>query len=256
MTRLLETQNLELSFGSNRVLDGLGFRVNRGEAVGVVGPNGAGKTTLLKIVAGLLDPDAGTVRLSGDRLEGLSRRDIARRLAVVPQATPQVFNYSVLQFVLMGHYARSRRLVPTDRQIQRGIEALERVEMKQFADRNVSRLSGGEMQRALVARALVADAPLWLLDEPTANLDMRYRTMVLERIREHADDGGAAVAVVHDLELVHRFFDRVAALCDGRFIADGAPDEVLTPSLVSEMYGVPMRRGCVDGHVVWITADE
>lgn len=255
MSALVEATDISVSFGDTPVLETVSLAVNAGEAVGVVGPNGAGKTTLLKVLTGVLTPDAGHVTVQGDRLETLSRRDVARRMAVVPQTTPQVFDYSVLEFVLMGGFARSREFVPSGRQLQQATAALEEMAISDLATRPVSRVSGGELQRALLAQAMVADAPLWLLDEPTASLDVRHRSRVLRTVRRHTDGGAGAIAVLHDLELVHRFFDRVIALADRRIRVDGPPDEVLTPEVVSEMYGVSMRRGLVDGQVVWIEAE-
>ncbi len=248
----IEATDIVHRFGDNTVLDGISLSVRPGEAVGIVGPNGAGKTTLLKVLAGLLRPDAGAVSLDGDDLQQLTRRQIAARIAVVPQATPQVFDYTVLEFVLMGRYTRSSRFVPGDDDIAAGRAALEQLQLTALSHRSVSRISGGELQRALIARAAVSAAPMWLLDEPTASLDVCHRATVLERMRQHVHNGGAALAVLHDLELVHRYFDRVLPLCDARLLADGSPDQVLTESLVSRMYGVAMRRGTIGDHVVWV----
>lgn len=252
MSDLLTVTNLHISFDQNHVLSGVDLELGRGEAVALIGANGAGKTTLLKAITRLLRPTAGTVKLNGDDLENLSRRQIARCLAVVPQSSPQVFGYDVLEFVLMGYYAGHSGFLPTEEQIDGAKQALEQLGILDLSHRPVAQISGGELQRALMARAMVAELPLWLLDEPTASLDMCHQIALLEQVRAHVDRGGSALAILHDLALVHRFFDRVAVLLDGQIDAAGSPDQVLTPSRISNVFGVPMQRGEIDGKIVWV----
>ena len=252
MRPMIRAHNIEKTFGDHRVLRGIDIEAGPEEAVAIIGANGAGKTTLLKILTGVLSADAGRITLDGDDLEDLDRREIARRAAVVPQGVPQVFDYTVLEFVLMGHHARNRRFIPSDDDIDEGRRALQKLELETFSGRPVSHLSGGELQRALIARAIVASVPVWLLDEPTASLDMRHQIAILEQLRDYVDAGNTAISVLHDLALVHRFFDRVIALCDGQIRADGPPDDVLTPAVVSEIYGVSMERGKVGDNIVWV----
>ncbi len=256
MSAILDAKGVEKSFGGRRVLSGVDLRVQSNEAVAIIGANGAGKTTLMKIMAGVLRADAGQIRLGGDRLEELPRREVARRVAVVPQGRPQVFAYTVLEFVLMGHYASTGWLVPSKEQIEEARRVLKEVKMEAHHDRAVSNLSGGEMQRALMARAMIADVDLWLLDEPVANLDVRHRRHVLRQMEAYVAEGGAAVAVLHDLSAVHRHFHRVVVLDGGRCRVQGAPDEVLTTEVVSSVYGVEMERGRVRGEVVWVVSDH
>ncbi len=252
MSDIIDARGLAKAFGGNTVLDGVDLSASAGEAIAVVGANGAGKTTLMKILVGLLEADAGSVKLMGDDLVELTRRQIARRVAVVPQGSPQVFGFELLEFVLMGCYARSESFLPTGAQVEQAQAALEELGLARLAARPVSALSGGEMQRALMARAIVADVPLWFLDEPTASLDMSHQIALLEKVRRHVDKGGTVLAILHDLALVHRFFDVVVVLFDGQILAHGPPDEVLEPALVSNLYGLPMQRGEVDGKIVWI----
>lgn len=252
MSAVLCAEDVEVSFGSLCVLRGVDIRVGAGESVAVIGANGAGKTTLMKVLAGVLEPDGGGVWIDGDSIGELTRREVARRMAVVPQTAPQVFAYTVLEFVLMGNYASTGWLVPSQPQIDEARQVLEQVKMAEFVDRPVSELSGGELQRVLIARAMMADVDIWICDEPTASLDVRHRIRVLDQVRGVVAEGGSVVAVLHDLDLVHRCFDRVVVLDGGRCRVDGAPDEVLTPQVVSSVYGVDMRRGRVGGEVVWV----
>lgn len=255
MTELLHAAQIEISFGSRKVLDGVALSIAPGEAIALIGPNGAGKSTLMKILSGLIKPDAGQIRLQGDPLQNLPRREIARRIAMVPQGAPQVFDYGLLDFVLMGYYARSSRFaLPSSAEIEGAKNALQTLGLSTLAGHAVSSLSGGELQRALMARALVSKSPLWLLDEPTASLDMRHQIALLEVMKKQVRAGGAAIAILHDLSLVHRFFHRVIVLKDGVFIADGPPEKALQPDLVSTAFGVSMKRGLVAGKNVWVVA--
>ncbi len=241
--------------GAGEVLGGVTFEAHGGGATAIIGPNGVGKTTLVRMAAGLLEPTEGRVLLEGEPIGGWSRREIARRVALLRQAPPQVFDFSALELVLMGFHARSGRFaLPSDRQRDRALEAMEELEIRHLADRPATALSGGELQRVLMARTLVSGADLWLLDEPTAHLDPRHRLALLERVRAHVDRDGAAVCAVHDLTLVHRYFDRVVVLADGEVRAKGGVEQTLDEALLSEVFGVRMRRGEVGGATVWMPA--
>ena len=224
-----------------------------GRATAIIGPNGAGKTTLIRVAAGLLEPTGGTVELDGTPLDDWSRREVARRISVLRQAPPQVFDFSALEMVLMGFHARSGRFaLPSRSQRERALDAMERLEIAHLAERPATALSGGELQRTLMARTLVAETDVWLLDEPTAHLDPRHQTALLDQMRRHVDQGGTALCVLHDLGLVHRFFDDVVVLKAGEVRARGPVDETLDGELLSEVYGVEMQRGTVGGQVVWV----
>lgn len=240
-------------FGARSILEDISLGVEPGQSLAIVGPNGAGKTTLLRILAGLEKARAGEVFLGGEALGGLKRREVARRISVVPQARPQVFDFSALELVLMGFHARTARFsLPSQSAQQQALAVMERLEVAHLADQPSSVLSGGELQRTLMARTVVSEAGVWLLDEPTASLDLRHQLTLLEEVRGHCGRGGSAVAILHDLGLVHRFFDRVAVLSESRLVAFGAPDDVLTEACVSGVFGVSMRRENVRGRVVWV----
>lgn len=250
---LLRLDGVGARVGERTLFEGVSLSVEAGQAWAVVGPNGVGKTTLMRQLAGVRAADQGQVWLHARRLSEYTRREIAREVAVVPQGNAPVFAFSALELVLMGlHASRPRFSLPSTGDRQRALNALARLEVDHLASRPVSSLSGGERQRVVMARALVADAPLWLLDEPTANLDLRHQLRLLEVMRQHVDQGGAAVAVLHDLNLVHRYFDRVLLLAPGRALGWGEPDEVLNNEDVSEAFGLPMRRLQVEGRPVWL----
>jgi iron complex transport system ATP-binding protein len=249
----ITAHNLTHAFGPTEVLRDVSLTVESGESVALVGPNGAGKTTLMRALAGLLEPQAGRVELDGEDLRVVDRRQVARKLSVVPQARPQVFEFSALEVVLMGFHARSGRFsLPSKNQKTRALQAMERLEVAHLAERAASVLSGGELQRVLMARTMVTEAKLWLLDEPTSSLDLRHQVALLDGVAEHCAEGGSALAVLHDLALVDRYFDRVVVLDAGRAVADGPTASTLTESLLSEVFEVPLRGGTVAGRKVWV----
>ena len=255
LTPLIQAREITRSFGPLPILRGVNLDVHPGQAVALIGPNGSGKSTFLKILSRILRLDSGEVLLRGEPIDSLPRKEIARQIAIVPQSARPVFDYGLLEFVLMGYYARSSHFaMPSAAQIDGARTALKTMGLQDLDSQAVSSLSGGELQRALMARALVANAPLWLLDEPTASLDMRHQIALLEVMRTHVDNGGAAIAILHDLAMVHRFFDQVVLLKGGKFLAKGPPEEALHPELVSSVFEVPLQRGIVAGNHVWVAS--
>lgn len=255
MSAVIIGQGIEVSFGERRILAGVDVEVEAGERVALIGANGAGKTTLLRVLAGVLTPQAGKVFLKGWPMAEMARREVAKQVAVVPQRVETSFSFDVLELVLMGFHARSGRFsMPSAAQVEEARQALATMGLEDLAARSVAYLSGGEQQRALMARALVSGGSLWLLDEPTASLDMGHQLVLLDEVVEFSRRGGAVLAILHDLTLVHRYFDRVIVLDEGVVLACGVPDEVLTQEVVSRVYGVQMIRGVVGGRVVWVAA--
>lgn len=253
----MQLDDISHDFGDLTVLLDVSLTLQSGESVAVVGPNAAGKTTLIRVASGLLTPDRGEVVLEGESLESLDRSEIARRLSLLRQASPQVFDFSALELVLMGFHARTERFsLPSKDQHRRALEAMEDLEIDDLADRPASVLSGGELQRTLMARTMVSATDLWLLDEPTSHLDVRHQVALLEQVQRHVEAGGTALAVLHDLSAVHRFFDRVLILDDGEPAGLGPTDETLTESRLSEVFDVPLVRGEVEGQSVWVVDSD
>ena len=245
----LELDDVTVSYGGRTVLDGVSLSVRRGEFLALVGPNGAGKTTLLRAVNGLVTPESGTVHTDGADATSLSARGRARRVATVPQETNVGFDFPVRDLVAMGRTAHRSRLSHESEADRAAVtRALDRTGTAAFADRTVGSLSGGERQRVVLARALAQAAPLLLLDEPTASLDINHQVRVLGLVRDLVTtaterDGTdrparTAVAAIHDLDLAARFCDRVALLADGDIRAVGPPHEVLQGDRLAAAYGV------------------
>ncbi len=235
-----------LSFGYPRAgrvaVTGVSVSVVPGRLLAVVGPNGAGKTTLLRLLAGSLAAAAGEVVLDGRPLAGFGSRERARAIAVVPQSESSPFPVTVREMVAMGRYPHLgawERSGRSDRTVVK--MALRRCALDGFADRVFESLSGGERQRARIARALVQEAPILLLDEPTAGLDLRYRMELFHLLGELRAEGLALLVVTHDLNLAARFADRLVLMDRGEIRARGTPAEVLTPPILEEVYRWPLR---------------
>jgi iron complex transport system ATP-binding protein len=263
----IDVSGVEQSYGDEPVLEGLDATVARGELVGLVGPNGAGKTTLLRTISGALAPDAGTVRVAGqgsdrglDDVAALSSAAASRRIAVVPQTTRLSFAFSVRELVAMGRHPHRSRFQPPTREDRDLVEAaMERTRTAEFADRSVEAVSGGERQRVLLARAIAQDAPVLLLDEPTANLDLNHAVETMSLVRELIDeDGTAALAAIHDLELAARFCDRLLVLADGEIVANGPPAAVLDAEGLGAAFDarVAVERSPIDGGVTIRAMDD
>lgn len=225
----ISVRDLSVSFGELSVLSGVDLAVKAGTLVGLVGPNGAGKTTLLRAIKGTLTPDAGEVRLAGDSVSELSAKRTGRRVASVPQETSLSFDFPVRNVVEMGRTPHVDRFGSHDADDAAAVrEAMAAANVERFADRSITELSGGERGRVLLARALAQETPALLLDEPTASLDVNHAIRTLELVRELVDDGKAAVAAIHDLELAARYCDELVLLAEGEVHAVGPPEAVLT----------------------------
>ncbi|MBZ6111224.1 MULTISPECIES: heme ABC transporter ATP-binding protein [Streptomyces] len=237
---LAETEALRVLLGGRPVLDGVDVRVRAGEVLALVGPNGAGKSTLLGALAADVPAAEGVVRVHGRPVSAWSAPELALRRAVLPQSASLSFPFPVEEVVRMGRapWAGGDEADEDDAVVA---DAMSRTEVTGFAGRPFSALSGGERARVAFARVLAQRAPLLLLDEPTAALDLRHQELVLRLCRERARAGDAVVVVLHDLALAAAYADRVAVLRAGRVAADGPPAEVFAEELLSEVYDQPVE---------------
>ena len=237
----------DLSFSYDRrarpgvsVVDHVSLSVARGAIVGLLGPNGSGKTTLLRLLSGTLTPDRGHVHLDGQAIAALSRRDLARRIAVVPQETHSAFDFSALEIVLMGRYPHLSAFElegASDLAIAR--RAMADTGTATLEDRLFAALSGGEKQRVVIAGALAQASEVLLLDEPTASLDLGFQFEIAALLsRLNKERGTTMVVSTHDLNLAATLCTELVLLKDGRVIAQGATDAALTPAHIRELYGV------------------
>jgi iron complex transport system ATP-binding protein len=245
----LALERVTVELGGRAVVDGVSFSVERGEWVTLIGPNGAGKTTLLRSVAGLVG-HRGEIRLDGDPIRRLRRRDVARRVAVVPQSPLLPGGMTVREYVLLGRTPYVSYVGSESRHDVAAAEAaVARLDLVDLADRELGTLSGGERQRAVLARAIAQQAPLLLLDEPTSALDAGRQQEAMELIDTlRLDAGLTVVGAMHDLTLAGQYASRLILLSGGRVVAHGAATEVLTEPLVAEHYGARVR--VIDGAVI------
>ncbi|WP_406189918.1 heme ABC transporter ATP-binding protein [Streptomyces griseus] len=236
----VEAAGLSVRLGQRQVLDSVDLTAHAGEVVALVGPNGAGKSTLLAALAADLAPGSGEVRIDGRPADAWSAPELALRRSVLPQSAALSFPFPVEEVVRMGRapWAGTEREDEDDAAVAAAMAA---TEVTRFAGRPFSALSGGEKARVALARVLAQRAPLMLLDEPTAALDLRHQELVLRICRERAAAGDAVVVVLHDLGLAAAYADRAAVLHDGRVAELGAPDEVFTGKLLGEVYRQPVE---------------
>ncbi len=239
MSSALRFEDVALKLGGREILKGVTLDVPPGSVIALAGRNGAGKTTLLRVASRVLRPSAGRVTIGGVAIEELSRRELAQRLAVVPQDASISFPFSVIEVVLMGRSPHLGVLGFESRaDVALARDVMARVGIEEFADRSILDLSGGERQLVLIARALTQEPRILLLDEPTAHLDLAHRVAVLDLVRDFARDGRSALVVSHDLSLSARASDSLAVLADGRVLASGPPRDVLTPENLSSAFGI------------------
>jgi len=250
---LLIASDIAICYGKREVLSGVSFELRDSRILAVVGPNGAGKTTLIKALNRTQPMAAGEIRLSDTSLANFSRREIAREIAVVAQETETRFPVSVIEFVLAGRFVNGGTFGwESEVDFASTKKALADCDLAEYEGRLINELSGGERQRVVLARALATNARILLLDEPTANLDLAHQAMMFRLVRERCRSCNAsAVVITHDLNLAAEFADQVLMLKDGKAVAYGTPDEVLTAENIEDVFGVKvlLDRNPASGNV-------
>lgn len=251
-TARLRFEDVSLRVGGRTLLAGIDFALGAGEVVGLIGRNGVGKTSLLRTASAVLAPSAGRILLGDEAVDRIAARELARRLALVPQDLHVPFPFRVGELVLMGRAPHQPLLgLESEHDVVLAMAALHRLGIADLADREITTLSGGERQLVLFARALVQDPDVLLLDEPTAFLDLKHRVEVLREVRAFVRPGRAALIVSHDLSLAARACDRVVLLGEGGVVAAGTPAEVLTRPHLRRAYEIEaLRFEAPDGSIV------
>ncbi len=244
----LRAETISVAYNGRQALAGVGAMVRDGEVVGLIGPNGAGKTTLLKTCAGLLDPERGAVFFEDKSLAEWPPAALARRLAYLPQGASYAWPLQVHRLVALGrlpHLPPWRRPSPAD---EAAIDrAMRLTDVTHLALRTADALSGGERARVMLARALAVEPRLLLADEPVSGLDPRHQLQVMAVLKDLAGAGASVVVTLHDLSLATRFCDRLVLLHNGKMMAQGAPEEVLSTANLETVFGIRAVTGRQDG---------
>jgi iron complex transport system ATP-binding protein len=233
----ISIKDLTFSYKSNKILDNLNINVDDSEIVSLVGPNGSGKTTLIKCIDRILKPK-GSILLEGREVQEMKQQEIARQIGYVPQSSATPLATTVFDTVLMGRRPHISWRV-SDFDLDKVSDTLERLNLQDLAMRDFGQLSGGQKQKVLIARALVQEPTVLLLDEPTSNLDMKHQLDVMETISSMVKEKGiSAVMAIHDLNLAARFSDKLVMLKKGLVYATGSPIDLLSEKNISDVYGV------------------
>ena len=239
---MLQVDNLFCGYGALDVVKGVSFSLKEGEILCITGPNGCGKTTLLRAVAGLLPYRSGKVTMCGGDIANMRRGEIAKKSALLSQSASIYFPYSVYETVMMGRYLHMKKgffpvNTPEDR--RKVTECIEMVDLLDCADKNITELSGGQLQRTMLARVFAQEPSIIMLDEPTNHLDIRNQVETIDHIRRWVKkEGRAVLAVFHDINLTMRVADRVILMDDGRIAQDGAAKDVLNGGVIDGVYGM------------------
>lgn len=244
----LAVSDLAFSYDEQPVLSNINFIARPGEVCALFGPNGSGKTTLLRCCLNLLRPSRGSIHVAGEEATTLGVRDLARKIAYVPQEHKPQFHYAVHEVVLMGRTPHIDRMfgIPNRDKLS-AVRAMDMLGIRDLAGRSFRELSGGQRQLVLIARAVAQETPLMLLDEPTSSLDFANQIRIWTVLQEIASTGICVLACSHDPNHVAWFCDRVIVMNDGTIVREGSPDQVLTGDLLSGIFGKPCVVKGIEG---------
>ena len=236
----LKIGGIECFYGSTRVLDNIVFSANEGELIGVLGPNGSGKTTLIKSLSRVLKPKVGTILLDDLDVYTMKAREVAKKMAVVPQDTAIIFDYTTLDIVIMGRNPHKKPLeAENEKDVAIARKSMELTKVWHLADRKMNELSGGEKQRVIIARALAQEPKVLLLDEPTSHLDVNHQLDIMDLLKELCKQKSLIMlAVFHDFNLTARYCDSIVLLKNGKIFSIGPLDTVLSPKNIQEVFQV------------------
>ncbi len=232
----LEIRDLEFSYDSTPVLEDLNLRVEAGEVLGIIGPNGSGKTTLLKCINRILEPQFGEILVGSTGISELDRIEIAKKMGYVSQIRGKSFPSTVFDTILMGRKPHGG-WKPSSKDFEKTSRIIEVLGLEEISMRDVGQISGGQLQKVMIGRALAQEPKTLLLDEPTSSLDLKHQLEVMNLISDQASKGVSVIMVIHDLNLAGRYSDKLVMLCDGKVSAAGGL-EILNSDNIRNIYGV------------------
>ena len=236
---VLDISSLSFNFGSKNILADIDLSIKDNGIVGIIGPNGSGKSTLLKCIYRVLKPKTGTIFIDGKNINDYQFKETAKKVAVVAQHNDTHFDFNVLEMILIGRSPHKKFMERDSAEdIELAYKALEQVNMKDFADRNFSSLSGGEKQRIILARALVQNTDCLILDEPTNHLDIKHQLHFMSLAK---DLKITVISAIHDLNIAAMYCDKIYALKEGQIIASGSVNEVITEEVIKTLYDVEAK---------------
>ena len=238
----IEVKDLSFSYGSHEVLKSVSFETDYGEFLSVLGPNGVGKSTLFRCMLGLLPPSQGQTYIGGRSVSEMTPAELSRFIAYIPQSHTPVFNYSVLDIVLMGTTAQLGKFSSPGRmQREEAIRILERLHIADLRDRSYRNISGGERQLVLIARAMAQQAKILMMDEPSSSLDLGNRIRVMETVKSLTKQGYCVIQSTHDPDQAYQYSSKILALHDGKVLAFGTPEETICSAVISKLYGMDVE---------------
>lgn len=242
----LEVSSVSFTYGEKNVLDDISFTAGDGEVIAVLGPNGVGKSTLFKCILGFLKPQKGSITVDGTKIAELTDRERARMLAYIPQSFAAVFNHTVLDTVMMGSASRLSLFdMPGEEDRRKAEDLLSQMGIASLGERGTKKISGGERQLMLLARSLMQDARILIMDEPTASLDFANSHRVMRKVRDLSKDGYTIIFSTHSPSLAALYSTSIIALRDGRILRKGPVSEIMTSDLLSSLYSFPINTASV-----------
>lgn len=250
----IKIDDVSFSYNNVDVLKDISLEFSSSNLTCIIGPNGVGKTTLVKCINRLLKPNKGSITIDGEDLSTFSLLDLARRMAFVPNSVSSVFSMSVSEAILMGRYPHSG-WVTSDYDLRVVEDIIHTMNLEDLADRNFRELSAGQTQRVVIARGLVQEPEILILDEPTSNLDVKHQMDIMKFLNNYSKNMNIKVIMVcHDLNITSNFADRIIIMHNGRVFADGTAEQVMTEENIRNVYGVNSKIIDVDGrpHVIML----
>lgn len=236
----LQVQNLKFGYKRDLVLKDISFNIEKGQFISIIGPNGSGKSTILKLLNNLYSPKKGNIFIEGKNIYGYKKRDLAQKIALVPQDTFLDYEFTVEDVVLMGRHPYKKRFQKEDENDFKIVEeALKMTNTLHLKDKLITEISGGERQRVVIARALAQNPSIILLDEPTSHLDINHQIEILNLLKRlNQEKSTTIVIVIHDINIASRYSDEIIMINEGKIVGIGRPEEVITKKNIEETYNL------------------